>query len=133
MSKANYESPRLSFLWACLTKSWRTQRRDATITMARGDAARCSPFDAFMNVRSKRLIGIGVLVLLVAIAAGAGLDRWRAAKAEQKQPPPLPQFGSLLPSGHHVAVRGKATCAFPSWAVRGTPCPVVFTTLSAPG
>ena len=29
---------------------------------------------AFMNARSKRLIGIGVLVLLVAIAASTGSD-----------------------------------------------------------
>ncbi len=128
-----YESFRLSFLWACLTKSWCTQRRGATITVVRGDAPRCSPFDAFMNVRSKRLIGIGVLILLVAIAAGAGLDRWRAAKAEQKQPPPLPQFGSLLPSGDDVEVSGKAMCGFCYWGVGGTSCNVVLKTASAPG
>ncbi len=86
-----------------------------------------------MNVRSKRLIGIGVLTLLVAIAAGAGLDRWRAAKAEQKQPPPLPQFGSLLPSGDDVEVSGKAMCGFCYWGVGGTSCNVVLKTASAPG
>jgi len=133
MRKANYESPRLSFLWACLTKSWRTQRRSATITVARGDAPRCSPFDAFVNVRSKRLIGIGVLILLVAIASGAGLDRWRAVKAEQKRPPPLPQFGSLLPSGDDVEVSGKAMCGSCYWGVGGTSCNVVLKTASAQG
>ena len=66
------------------------------------------------------------MILLVAIAAGAGLDRWRAAKAEQKRPPPLPQFGSLLPSGDDVEVSGKAMCGFCYWGVGGTSCNVVL-------
>jgi hypothetical protein len=86
-----------------------------------------------MNVRSKRLIPIGVFVILVAIAAGAGLDRWRAAKAEQKQLLPLPQFGSLLAPGDDVEVSGKAMCGFCYWGVGGTSCNVVLKTASEPG
>jgi hypothetical protein len=100
--------------------------------VARGDAPRCSPFDAFINVRSKRLIGIGVLVILVGIAAGAGLDRWRAAKRVETRPP-LPQFGSLLPSGDDVEVSGTAMCGFCYWGAGGTSCNVVLKTASAPG
>ncbi len=86
-----------------------------------------------MNAKSKRLIAIGVLALVVGIAAGAGLDHWRAGKAAHKERPPLPQFGSLLPSGDDVEVSGKAMCGFCYWGVGGQSCNVVLKTVSEPG
>src|SRR6266480_7680818 len=133
MRKANYESPRLSVsLGLSDEKLVHTAARRYNHS-GKGRCSKVLDLHAFVNVRSKRLIGIGVLILLVAIAAGAGLDRWRAAKAEQKRPPPLPQFGSLLPSGDDVEVSGKAMCGFCYWGVGGTSCNVVLKTASAPG
>lgn len=98
--------------------------------MARADTPKCSPFDAVVNVRSKRLIGIAVL--LVAIAAGAGFDRWRATRNPIKFAQ-LPQFGSLIPAADDVEVVGKAMCGFCYWGEGGKSCNVVLKTTAAPG
>ena len=90
-----------------------------------------------MNKQSIQFAALAVIVLVLSIAAGASIARWRAPKTAanaqvEEGPRPLPQFGSLLPAGDDVEVRGKATCAFCFWKV-GSACNTAIKTESEPG
>ena len=91
-----------------------------------------------MNKQSIRFAAVAVIVLVLSIAAGASIARWRAPKPvptaqAEEGPRPLPQFGSLLPAGDDVEVRGKALCGYCSWKAGEASHNVVLKTEAEPG
>lgn len=91
-------------------------------------------------MKSKPLILFAIVAMTVAIVAGLSFDRWRArnrpapvAAAPERQVPPLPQWGALLPAGEDVEVSGSAMCGYCAWKAGEAPDNIVLQMSTEPG
>ncbi len=94
------------------------------------------------NIQTTLLIAA---ILVASVLGGMQFDQWRAkqkaaaesarlaAQEPPKNPPPLPQRGTLITAGDDVEVSGTAICAYCNWREGGSSCNTVLQMSSDPG